>query len=62
VLRANEDKIQAANEKSLRIREIMQSYHIYDAEYFYKEKSVLQRLDRETLDLEVLEKDMPVVC
>lgn len=40
----------------------MQSYHIYDAEFYYREKSVLQRLDRETLDLEVLEKDMPVVC
>ena len=62
VLRANEDKIKAANEKTLRIRELMQSYHIYDAEYYYREKSVLQRLDRETLDLEVLEKDMPVVC
>ena len=62
VLRANEETLKAANEKCLRMREIMQSYHIYDAEFFYKEKSVLQRLDRETLDLEVLEKDMPVVC
>lgn len=41
VLRANEDKLKVANDKTLRMREIMQSYNLYDAEYFYRIKSTL---------------------
>lgn len=41
VLIANEDLIKPANERSMRLVEMMQSYNIYDAEFFYREKSVL---------------------
>lgn len=40
----------------------MQSYYLYDAEVFFKEKSILSRIDREILQLDYLDYEMPVVC
>ena len=62
VLIANIDKLKEANQSILRLDDRMQSYNIYDAEIYHKEKGILNRIDREMLELDYLELEMPVVC
>ena len=62
VLIANIDLLRAASPKILRLDDKMQSYNIYDAEVFHKERNILNRIDREMLELDFLELEMPVVC
>jgi uncharacterized protein YdcH (DUF465 family) len=62
VLIANIDLLKAANPRILRLCDKMQSYHIYDAEIYHKEKNIVNRIDRELLELEFLELEKPVVC
>ena len=38
VLEANEERIQPKHEKCLRMVDHMQSYNLYDAEHFFREK------------------------
>ena len=62
VLIANIDLLRAANPRILRICDKMQSYNIYESEIYHKEKNILNRIDREMLELDFLELEMPVVC
>ena len=62
VLIFNIDVLIAANPKILRLCDKMQSYNIYDSEVFHKEKQIVDRIDREMLELDFLELEMPVVC
>ena len=45
--------------RSQRLQDFAQSYNLYDAEEFHKEKQILDRLDREILELEYLGEDQP---
>ena len=62
VLMANIDILREANPKILRLCDKMQSYNIMDAEPFHKHKNIVNRIDREMLELDFLELEMPVVC
>ena len=62
VLIANIDLLRAANPRILRLVDKMQSYNIMDAEVFHKHKNIVNRIDREMLELDFLELEMPVVC
>ena len=62
VLLANEERIQPKYPRSLRLTDFMQSYNIYESELFFKEKSILDRIDKEMLELDFLEKDAPLSC
>ena len=60
VLEANEERIQKKYARSQRMTDFAQSYNLYDAEAFHKEKQILERLDREVLELDFLANDLPV--
>jgi hypothetical protein len=62
VLEANEEKVQAKDDKVLRMVDITQSYYIYDAIGYQKENVTLQRIDKEMLELDYVEKETPVYC
>ena len=62
VLIANIDILKANNEKIMRLDDKMQSYNIMDAEIYHKERGILNRIDREMLELDYLDLEMPVVC
>ena len=61
VLEANEDKIQKKYARSQRMTDFTQSYNLFDAELFHKEKQILDRLDKEILELDFLALKLPVV-
>lgn len=42
--------------------DITQSYYIYDAIGYQKENVTLQRIDKEMLELDYVEKENPVYC
>jgi len=52
-LEANEEKIQLKDPECLRLVDIVQSYYIYDSIEFEKSKKIMQRIDRELLELDV---------
>jgi hypothetical protein len=63
VLDANEEKIPLKDEKSLRMLDHTQSYHIYDSVDFSKPGLHLQMIDRDNLELDIKnEQDKPVYC
>jgi len=62
VLLSNEDVLRSKDPRALRLTDEMQSYNIYDSERFHQEKLLLNQIDREMLELEVLECELPVVC
>ena len=63
VLQANEAQIKESGEHmALRIVDKMQSYNLYDSEVFYREKLILNRIDRELLEMDHLEIEKPVRC
>ena len=62
VLIANIDILKENNEKIMRLDDKMQSYNIMDAEIYHKERGILNRIDREMLELDYLDLEMPVVC
>jgi hypothetical protein len=62
VLIANIDLLREANPRIIRLMDKMQSYNIMDAEAFHKHKNIVNRIDREMLELDFLELEMPVVC
>jgi len=55
VLEKNEEKILLKDPKCLRMVDIVQSFNIYDALEYQKVKKIVQRIDRELLDLDNLE-------
>jgi len=61
-LEVNEEKIPLKDEKSLRIVDLVQSYYIYDSLEYIKPKQIMQRIDREMLELDVNENEAPVYC
>ena len=60
VLEANEERIQKKYPRSQRLTDFIQSYNLFDAEVFHKEKQVLDRLDKEILELDFL-GGMPII-
>lgn len=62
VLELNEDKIRLRDEKCLRLVDFSQSYYIYDSNNYRRQKAVLERIDREILDLKFYEQEVPVYC
>lgn len=63
VLNANEDQLKQKDQMCLRIRDKMQSYNIYDSESYYQEKLIMQRLEREILEMDYLDLvDRPIVA
>lgn len=61
-LEVNEEKIPLKDEKCMRIIDLVQSYYIYDSLEYNKPKQIMQRIDREMLELDVNEDDAPVYC
>lgn len=61
-LEVNEEKIPLKDEKSMRIVDMVQSYYIYDSLEYGKPKQILQRIDREMLELDVNDNEAPVYC
>jgi len=61
-LELNEEKISLKDEKCLRLVDLVQSYYIYDSVEYIKPKQIMQRVDREMLELDVNENEAPVYC
>ena len=61
VLEENEEKIPLKDPKSLRMTDMVQSYSLMDAMDCAKPALVLNRIDREMLELEFLRKEEPPV-
>lgn len=62
VLEYNEERIKQKNISLQRLTDVMQSYYIYDADVFFKEKGILSRIDREILELDYLDYELPIAC
>lgn len=63
VLELNENRITKNNPKVLRMTDICQSYNQYDSMDFQRAQRMLQRLDREIMELEYLKvNERPVYC
>lgn len=62
VLLSNEDLLREKDPMSLRLTDVMQSYNIFDSETYHQEKMLLNKMDREVLELEYLDKELPVEC
>ena len=60
LLDLNEEKIIRADDCALRMIDISQSYHLYDQLDYAKPNLILQRIDREVLGLDFLEKVKPI--
>ena len=59
LLEANEEKIHKKYVYCQRMTDFMQSYNMFDSEEFHQEKQILDRLDRETLELDFGDDDTP---
>ena len=62
VLLVNEDKIREKDPLAMRLVDQMQSYNMYDAEEYFKQKQILTKIDREILELDFLENELPAEC
>ena len=63
VLEENEEKITMKDKKSQRLTDLIQSYNIMDCVDFAKPKLIQNRIDREMLELEYMQKaEQPVYC
>lgn len=62
VLDLNEEKIIANDPKSQRLVDIVQSFYVYEQMEFGKHKLIQNRIDREILELDFVDKDQPVYC
>lgn len=52
-LEANEEKIALKDAKCMRLVDVVQSYYIYDSIEFTKSKKIMERIDRELLELDL---------
>ena len=56
-LEANGEKILQKHIRCQRLTDVAQSYNLYDAEEFHRVRPLLDRLDRELLELDYLDKE-----
>ena len=56
-LEANGEKVLEKDPRRQRLTDVAQSYNLYDAEEFHRVRQVLDRLDRELLELDYLDKE-----
>ena len=57
ILDLNEEKIIANDPKSQRLVDIVQSFYVYEQMEFGKHKLIQNRIDREILELDFVDKD-----
>lgn len=62
VLEANEEKITKSEEYCLRMHDAMQSYNLYDSAECYQVKLAVDKIDRQLLDMDFLDVELPVSC
>jgi hypothetical protein len=62
VLDLNEEKLKEKDSKCLRMNDITQSFYIYEQMEYQKAKFILNRIDRELLELDQTDRKNPVFC